>query len=104
MKRKHLLSVVLILMLMALAVVPGLAQGPGPQAMPGTAFTYQGYLTDGDAPADGIYDFQFRLYDASGGGNPVGGTFVREDVNVGGGYFTVPLDFGDVFNGAALWL
>ena len=104
MKGKHLLGVVLTLVLVALAVVPGLAQGPGPQATLGTAFTYQGYLTDGDAPAAGTYDFQFRLYDASGGGNPVGGTVVREDVNVGGGYFTVSLDFGDVFDGKALWL
>jgi hypothetical protein len=104
MKQKYLLSIGLILTLMALAVVPGMAQGTGPQATLGTAFTYQGYLTDGDSPADGTYDFQFQLYDANGGGNQVGGTIVREDVHVSGGYFTVSLNFGDVFDDTALWL
>jgi hypothetical protein len=104
MKRQHLLGTILVLVLTALAVVPGLAQGTGPQATLGTAFTYQGYLTDGDSPADGTYGFQFQLYDANGGGNRVGGTIVREDVHVSGGYFTVSLDFGDVFDGTALWL
>ena len=33
----------------------------------GTAFTYQGRLTDGGSPADGEYDFRFRLYDAASG-------------------------------------
>ncbi len=27
----------------------------------GTAFTYQGHLTDGNGPATGVYDFRFRL-------------------------------------------
>ena len=33
-------------------------------ADPGTAFTYQGRLTDGDVPAAGKHDLQFRLFDA----------------------------------------
>ena len=28
----------------------------------GTAFTYQGRLTDGGSPANGPYDFEFELY------------------------------------------
>ena len=28
----------------------------------GTAFTYQGRLNDNGAPANGIYDLQFRIY------------------------------------------
>ena len=29
-----------------------------------TEFAYQGNLRDGGAPANGHYDFEFRLYDA----------------------------------------
>ena len=38
----------------------------------GTAFTYQGRLTDQGAPANGIYDLRFTVYDALTAGNPVG--------------------------------
>ena len=31
----------------------------------GTAFTYQGRLIDANNAADGLYDFQFKLYDAN---------------------------------------
>jgi len=86
----------------------------------GTAFTYQGRLlvdandvNDVKVPANGLYDFQFKLYD---GPDPnfalqVGITVDINDVNLAGtdGYFTVELDFvGDddpnVFNGYARWL
>ncbi len=30
-----------------------------------TAFTYQGKLSDGATPANGNYDFQFKLYDTA---------------------------------------
>jgi hypothetical protein len=33
----------------------------------GTAFTYQGKLQDGGAPADGLYDFDFKLFDGADG-------------------------------------
>ena len=70
-----------------------------------TAFTYQGYLTQNGQPANGTFDFQFRLYDAATGGNQVGDTLTLEGVEVVQGVFTVQLDFGDnVFNGQALWL
>jgi hypothetical protein len=36
------------------------------QAAPmGTAFTYQGRFIDSNSPADGAYDFEYKLYDAS---------------------------------------
>ncbi len=56
-----------------------------------TAFMYQGRLTDAGAPANGVYDLEFKLYDA--GGAPIGNT-TREDVQVTDGTFTVQLDFG----------
>ena len=69
-----------------------------------TAFTYQGTLEDKGSPANGAYDFQFVLYDALSGGSHVGTTQVIDDLLVDNGYFTALLDFGDVFDGTALWL
>ncbi|UCG23275.1 MAG: tail fiber domain-containing protein [Chloroflexota bacterium] len=74
----------------------------------GTAFTYQGYLTDGGAPADGAYDFLFVLYDDEDAGSQLGPSIEEHDLPVREGFFTVDLDFerdGDtVFDGTALWL
>ena len=108
----------LVCALVAAAVVVAaanlaLAEEPQPQAqgevvaqaMLGSAFTYQGRLTDGGAPANGVYDFQFKLYDAESEGSQVGGTRNAPDVTVTNGLFTVSLDFGPApFNGRALWL
>jgi hypothetical protein len=85
---------------LAVLVLPGLAW-----AEPvGTAFTYQGRLTDGGGPANGGYDLQFVLYDAAAGGAAVGPLQTRDDILVTGGLFTVSLDFGAVFGGARRWL
>jgi hypothetical protein len=72
----------------------------------GTAFTYQGKLNDQDDPAEGEYDFQFKLFDAQGGGNQLGATLTLtgEDTPVTQGYFTRRLDFGDAFYGEPRWL
>jgi len=70
----------------------------------GTAFTYQGKLTDGGVPANGTYDLEFRLYNALSSGTQVGSTVTKEDVTVAIGLFTVQLDFGNVFDGTALYL
>ena len=70
-----------------------------------SAFTYQGKLTDGPAPAAGLHDFQFKLYDAALGGAQQGTTVTVDDVSVAGGLFTVILDFGGgVFSGSGRWL
>jgi hypothetical protein len=75
------------------------------QAQPvGTAFTYQGRLTDAGNPADGGYDLQLALFDAASGGAQVGATLTRDDVVVASGLFTVSLDFGAVFTGDKRWL
>ena len=71
----------------------------------GTAFTYQGRLMDANEPADGLYDFQFRLFDDPNAGSQHGDAIDFNDLDVIDGYFTVELDFGsDVFNGDARWL
>lgn len=70
----------------------------------GTAFTYQGQLKDGGAPASGSYDLSFSLWDDPGAGNQVGATIDLPGSVVAGGLFTVELDFGPVFGGDPLWL
>jgi hypothetical protein len=70
----------------------------------GTAFTYQGRLTDAGNPAGGAYDLELALFDAASGGAQVGATLTRDDVVVSNGLFTIPLDFGAVFTGTKRWL
>ena len=71
----------------------------------GSAFTYQGRLTDGGAPANGLYDFRFTLHDAISGGTQVGPLVSTNGVGVSDGLFNVELDFGaGVFTGNAQWL
>ena len=81
-----------------------------PPALPiaqaqGTAFTYQGQLNAGGAPANGGFDFTFALFNnSSANGGQVGATLTNLDVPVSNGLFTVQLDFGAVFAGNATWL
>lgn len=71
----------------------------------GTAFTYQGRLTSGSSPANSVYDFEFRLFDAVTSGSQIGGMVTKDDLPVSDGYFTTTLDFGaGVFTGDARWL
>jgi len=71
----------------------------------GTAWTYQGRLMDANSPADGRYDFQFKLYYGPTDPNQVGGTDDVNDIDVIDGYFTAELDFGSsVFDGNSVWL
>jgi hypothetical protein len=69
-----------------------------------TAFTYQGRLNVNGSPANGAYNLSFALFDASSGGNLVGITLTNSATGVTNGLFTVTLDYGSVFNGAARWL
>ena len=65
----------------------------------GTAFTYQGRLNDGPAPANGVYDLKFTLFDSPTNGD-FNGPLTNSAVAVSNGLFTVLLDFGpDVFTG-----
>jgi len=72
-------------------------------APPDRDFTFQGVLTDGASPADGLYDLRFRLFDAASGGAEL--TRVElDDERVSNGRLTAVLDLGDPFDGRALWL
>jgi hypothetical protein len=94
---KSLAAIVLLLIFLG---APALAQPPA-----GTAFSYQGRLADAGTPANGPYDFEFRLFDALTGGTQVGPAVAKNDVSVAAGLFTTSLDFGpEVFVGFARWL
>ncbi len=70
-----------------------------------SAFVYQGRLLDQSQPANGNYDFSFRLMDAGTNGNPIGPLRTQAPVAVSNGLFQVTLDFGGgPFNGQTLWL
>lgn len=84
-------------------------QGPSsadaPTAPVGPGFTYQGQLKVSGAPANGQFDFVFKLYDDDDTGVQVGSTITRENVVVSNGLFTTKLDFGaGAFGGGARWL
>jgi hypothetical protein len=73
----------------------------------GTAFTYQGPLTDGGNPADAIYDMQFKLFDTLdvGTGTQQGEDVTNPTVQITNGIFAVALDFGaTVFDGSPRFL
>lgn len=83
----------LILALGSTAAVAGVWRAPtAPSAI--TAFSYQGYLQDNGDPANGPFDFEFKLFDAPAGGSQLGSTATLDDVTVLDGLFTVTLDFG----------
>jgi hypothetical protein len=116
--QQFLVSGITLMVMLVLMAGLSQAQAPDPQqaaisqnpvddaalALLSTSFTYQGYLTDGSNPANGAYDFQFTLYNASSGGSQVGSIVTKGNVNVAKGLFNVALSFGSVFDGTRLWL
>ena len=86
MKNKVQFLVLIIVLLGAGAVTTVSAQG--------TAFVYQGKLSNGP-PQTGQFDFTFKLFTAQApGGTQIGATFVGDNVTVTIGVFKVNLDFG----------
>ena len=67
-----------------------------------TAFTYQGHLYDANNVADGLYDFQFKLFDGESSGNKLGPDINKPEVDVIDGN-EIPEPFGDPF-GRHNWL
>lgn len=82
-----------------------LAGGMNAALAQGTAFTYQGRLTDAGNPANGDYDLKFSIFDDPSAGSQIGDSVTNSPVTVSNGLFTVTLDFGaGMFDGAARWL
>src|SRR5881397_1083547 len=96
MNKKPLITSILLLLL------HGALQATSPL---GTAFTYQGRLTDNGSLANGNYDLRFSLYDAVSAGGQIGPDLINAPVAASNGLFTVTLDFGGgIFSGDARWL
>jgi Chaperone of endosialidase len=70
----------------------------------GTAFTYQGWLNSGGAPASGSYDLAFSLFTTNNTGTAEAGPVTNSAVSVSNGLFVATLDFGNVFSGTNYWL
>jgi len=97
MLNSHFKNGLFIVLMVALSACASFGQTSG--------FTYQGRLTDGGTPANGNYDLQFALFDTADGNNQIGQTQTVSSVPVGGGVFTVTLDFGaNAFLGANRFL
>lgn len=97
--RSNFLLICLSLVIWLTAVGSAFAQS--------NTFTYQGRLTDGSLPANGIYEMQFSIFDAVSGGSQIGTTIANSSVTVTNGVFNVPLDFSPATpfaTGADRWL
>ncbi len=84
--------------------VLALLAGAHQAAAQGTAFTYQGQLTDSGIPANGLYDIRGGLYVTNTGGTLMTPLYTNSAVAVSNGLFIVTFDFGDVFGGTPYWL
>ena len=83
-------------LLLSVAVIPA--------APLGTAFTYQGRLTDGGVGANGTYEMRISVWDALAGPTQIA-VVTNTGVVVSNGLFTTVVDFGaGIFNGTAYWL
>ncbi len=70
-----------------------------------SSFVYQGFLRDGNGPANGVYEIHFRLYDAATNGTLLAAEIIQPSVAVINGVFSTSLDFGtNAFTGEARWL
>src|SRR5579885_3472703 len=99
MKTKFTLVAPALLVLLTLNLKPSTALAQG------TAFTYQGRLNVNGAPANGSYDFQFRLASNPLANNYIGNAYLTNGTAVSNGLFNATLDFGPgIFTGSNYWL
>lgn len=112
-KHSHLLGLVVgaVALMLVLGQAPQtLAQGPAPQAVLGTGFTYQGQLNKSGVPVNDTCNFTFSLWDSpSNATGQVGASQTINSVAVDKGLFTVVLNGGNqfgasAFTGQARWL
>ena len=115
-KRLTIGAAVVVIVLLFFVAGLGFAQGNGPvdaspeaamrvESVIGTSFTYQGRLMDNGHPANGRYDFVFKLYSSSNGGSQIGSSVTASNLDVRNGLFRVVLNFGaSAFQGEGRWL
>lgn len=68
-----------------------------------TEFTFKGQMPLLDFPQNGIYDFEFRLFNSEAGGTQMG-VVVRNGIQIQNGSFSADLDFGAQFDGGPRWV
>lgn len=91
--------------LVALLTFAGLLAAASGVRAQGTAFTYQGFLTENGAPYTGSAELQPTLWDAASSGAQVAANSpARVVVSVTNGLFTTTLDFAGQFPGMDRWL
>lgn len=90
-----------IVLLVLILFAGGPARTPAQAAPLPTSFTYQGQLTEGDLPTDGLFDFRFTLFDVAEGGTAAAPAVTTPAVILDQGVFSVAIDFGP--GTAALW-
>ncbi len=86
-----------------LAALASLTASPALAQSFGTAFRYQGRLTDNGSPVNGAADFLIEAYDAATGGRLIGTALVK-GVAIDEGLVQFDVDFGSLFLGQAVWL
>jgi hypothetical protein len=70
-----------------------------------SSFSYEGTLSESGSPANGDYDFEFKLFDDISTGQQQGSTLQRLNVTVKNGDYLVTLDYGAlVFRGDDFFL
>ena len=88
-----------------LLIVLLLSGGPMTLAWGESVFTYQGRLQSGEVGVNGLFDFEFRLFDAATDGRQIGYSQIEYGVSVSNGLFSVGLDFDDpAFDTQPRWL
>ncbi len=72
---------------------------------PPSDFAYQGILAVGDILLNGLYDFEFAVYDKPVDGNLLALPVTVENLEVRDGHYTAQLDLGSgIFNGEPRWM
>ena len=95
----------LLLPIRWLAMALAFNLGTGLVCAQGTAFTYQGRLTDNGSGPTANYDLRFTLYTSAVGNVVSAGPVTNSATGVTNGIFTTTLDFGaTTFSGAVRWL
>src|SRR5438445_259794 len=83
--------------LCAISMAPAFSQG--------TAFTYQGRLSDNGSPANASYALTVALFDMDTNGVQIGRTITNATTAAINGVLSVALDFGTgPFAGSNVWL
>lgn len=76
-----------------------------PSTAVSSGFTFQGSLKQNGSPANGQFDFTFKLFDRDENGIQVGTTLTQTNVTVSGGVYSASLNFGaSAFQGDGRWL